>query len=493
MSIVRKVAIGLVVFLLIAGAALFFLSRGDTADKDFASVTGTDPVLEDPNAESIPTVNIAKPVGWNEGEAPQAPEGFTVTRFAEGLDHPRVLYTLPNGDVLVTLTRAPERPSDAEDEGFFDSVRNWIADMLFARAGAAGPSANQVVLLRDRDGDGVADIQEVLLDADAGMDSPSGIAWNEGTLYIANHDAVLAFDYELGSATVSGEARKLMDLPPGGGHWMRNIKVHPDGDRMYIAVGSVSNVGEQGMAIEEGRAMIHELSLTTGEARPYGVGLRNPNGLDFSPWSGELWTTVNERDMLGSDLVPDYLTNVPVGVNYGWPWVYYKNTLDRRVKAPRPRFLIEYTRYPEFALGPHVAALGLVFTKEGHRMGADYASGAFVAQHGSWNRKPASGYDVVYVDFDEFGNPVGKPVPLLTGFLNEDGTTKGRPTWVEWASDGALLVSDDTAGIIWRAFNPGSQAGAGIAELEGESLPPIRELVDPRAAFEEDYLRTQSQ
>lgn len=493
MSIFRKVAIGSLVFLLIAGAGLFYLSIGDTADVEFASVTGPEPVLEEPNAESFPTVQIASPVGWEAGDAPVAPKGFTVGRFAEGLDHPRVLYTLPNGDVLVTLTRAPASDGEDSDRGFFGTIRGWIAGFLFSQAGAAGASADELMLLRDADGDGVAEIGEVLLNADDGLASPSGIAWNDGVLYVANHNAVLAFDYELGAGVPSSEARKLMDLPPGGGHWMRNIEVHPDGDRMYVAVGSVSNIGEQGMAAEEGRAMVWELSLTSGEARPFGVGLRNPNGFDFSPWSGELWTTVNERDMLGSDLVPDYLTNVPVGVQYGWPWVYYKDTIDRRVDAPRPRFLIEYTRYPEFALGPHVAALGLVFTKEGHRMGGEFASGAFVAQHGSWNRKPPSGYNVVYVDFDEFGNPVGKPVPLLTGFLNEDGTTKGRPTWVEWAGDGALLVSDDTAGIIWRAMDPKSEPGAGIEELESEPLPPIRELVDPRQAFEEDYLRTQTQ
>jgi glucose/arabinose dehydrogenase len=243
------------------------------------------------------------------------------------------------------------------------------------------------------------------------------------------------------------------------------------------------------MEIEAGRATIWEYNLTSNRQRQFATGLRNPNGLDFSPWTGELWTTVNERDMLGSDLVPDYLTNVPVGAQYGWPWVYYKNNIDRRVEAPMPPYHLEYARNPEFALGPHVAALGLVFTAQGHRMGSAMASGAFVARHGSWNRKPPSGYDVVYVAFDERGNPVGKPVPVLTGFLNDDGTTKGRPTWVEWAGDGSLLVSDDTAGIIWRTIAPDAGPGAAIARLEGAPLRPRSELEDPRAAFEEDYLR----
>jgi glucose/arabinose dehydrogenase len=361
--------------------------------------------------------------------------------------------------------------------------------MLMSSAGAKGASANQIVLLRDTDGDGVAETREVLISE--GLDSPSGMGWHDGTLFIANHDEVLAFDYELGSDAVTSTARKLMDLPPGGGHWMRNLEVHPDGDRFYVAVGSVSNIGDQGMEIEAGRAMIWEYDLVAGRQRQFAAGLRNPNGLDFSPWTGELWTTVNERDMLGSDLVPDYLTNVPVGAQYGWPWLYFKDNIDRRVKAPMPAYIMEYTRRPEYALGPHVAALGFVFSEGGHRMGERFGSGAFVARHGSWNRKPPSGYDVVYVEFDERGNPTGKPVPVLTGFLQDDGTTRGRPTWVEWADDGSLLVSDDTAGIIWRVVAPGAEPAPAIERLTSARLPPQRELRDPRATFEEDYLRRQ--
>ncbi len=489
MAIIRKLAIALIVILVVAGVAGYFMTRGDPAQLSVAQVTGTEPTLVEPDPQTVPTVQIAEPVGWPAGEVPTAADGLTVNRFAEGLDHPRVIYALPNGDVLVTLTRAPavEKPGS---DGLMDTIRGWIEGILFAQAGAGGTSANQIVLLRDADGDGVAEIKQTLLSE--GLDSPSGMGWHDGTLYVANHNALLAFDYELGADAVTSPARKLMDLPGGGGHWMRNLEVHPDGDRLYVAVGSVSNIGEQGMAVEEGRAMIWEYTFATKSARPFAAGLRNPNGLDFSPWSGELWTTVNERDMLGSDLVPDYLTNVSVGAQYGWPWLYYKDNIDRRVEAPMPRFIMEYTRKPVFALGPHVAALGLVFTAEGHRMGNAYANGAFVARHGSWNRKPPSGYDVVYVDFDERGNPLGKPTPILKGFLKDDGTTRGRPTWVEWAGDGSLLVSDDTAGIIWRTLAPGSQAGKGIARLQGESLPARRELRDPRAVFEEDYLRKQA-
>ncbi|BDW80932.1 sorbosone dehydrogenase [Erythrobacter sp. Dej080120_24] len=488
MGILRKLAIALVVFAVVVAGGLYYLSRGDTADLSVDAVAGTDPTLQAPEAESFPTVQIAKPVGWEDGQVPEAAEGLTVNRFAEGLEHPRVLYALPNGDVLVTLTRAPAK--EGGDGGIMDSIKGWIASMLLSEAGATGASPNQIVLLRDADGDGVAEVRQTILEE--GLDSPSGMSWRDGTLYVANHNAVLAFPYELGAEAVTGEPRKLMDLPAGGGHWMRNMEINPEGNRLYIAVGSVSNIGESGMAVEEGRAMIWEYDLQSGSARQFAAGLRNPNGLDFSPWSGELWTTVNERDMLGSDLVPDYLTNVPVGAQYGWPWVYYRDNIDRRVKAPMPRFLLEYSRNPEYALGPHVAALGLVFTAEGHRMGDAMASGAFIARHGSWNRKPPSGYDVVYVAFDERGKPTGKPVPVLSGFLNADGTTKGRPTWVEWAGDGSLLVSDDTAGIIWRTLAPDSEAGAGIERLRGAPLRPQRELVDPRASFEEDYLREQA-
>ncbi|ASJ89823.1 PQQ-dependent sugar dehydrogenase [Porphyrobacter sp. CACIAM 03H1] len=486
MAIFRKIAIALVVVVVIVGIALFLLTRGDTAELSVEEVTGTDPVLQEGEAQTFPTVQIAEPVGWQAGEAPTPAEGLEVMRFAEGLEHPRTLFALPNGDILVALTRAPK--VDNGGGGIMDAIKGWIADKLLSKAGATGESPNQIVLLRDADGNGSAETRQVILE---GLDSPSGMAWKDGTLFVANHNAVLAYPYALGSTNVTGSPRKLMDLAPGGGHWMRNLELSPDGERLYVAVGSVSNIGESGMDIEQGRAMIWEYDLAKGRPRQFGAGLRNPNGMDFSPWSGELWTTVNERDMLGSDLVPDYLTNVPVGAQYGWPWVYYKNNRDRRVDAPMPRFLMEYVRKPEFALGPHVAALGLVFSREGDRMGENFAGGAFIARHGSWNRKPPSGYDVVFVDFDARGNPVGKPKPVLTGFLKADGTTRGRPTWVEWAGDGSLLVSDDTAGIIWRVRSPTAAPAAPIARLEGASLPP-RALRDPRADFEADYLRKQA-
>lgn len=489
MALFRKIAIALGVILVLAGGAFWFLARGDTADLSVEEVAGTEPVLQEGDPQSFPTVQIAEPVGWKAGEAPTPAEGLEVMRFAEGLEHPRILYALPNGDVLATLTRAPKQEGGGGG-GIMATIEGWIAAMLFEKAGSAGESPNQIVLLRDEDGNGSAETTKVILAE--GLDSPSGISWLDDTLYVANHNAVLAFPYTLGSDAVTGTPRKLMDLPAGGNHWMRNIEISPDGTSLFVAVGSASNIGERGMAAEEGRAMIWEYNLATKRQRQYAVGLRNPNGLDFSPWTGELWTTVNERDMLGSDLVPDYLTNVPVGAQYGWPWIYYKTNFDRRVEAPMPKFMQEYTRKPVYAMGPHVAALGLVFAREGHMMGETFASGAFVARHGSWNRKPASGYDVVYVAFDKLGNPAGKPVPVLTEFLQADGTTRGRPTWVEWAKDGALLVSDDTAGIIWRVRSPSASPAPGIARLVSEKLPPLRELKDPRKTFDEDYLRQQA-
>jgi len=468
MKILRNILIGLVALIVVLAALGWWLTRGEPAQYSVEEVTGTDPTLAEPDPQTIPTVGIARPVGWTEGAAPEAADGLVVNRFAEGIEHPRVVYTLPNGDVLVAQANAPARIL-----GGGNWLTNQVAAYLFREAGADVPSPDKVTLLRDADGDGVAETQEVLRDD---LASPSGMAYGNGKLYIANHDAVLAFDYELGSDKLSGEPKKLMDLPPAGNHWMRNIALSPDGKLLYVAVGSASNIGEGGQELEANRAMIHEINLETGATRPFAVGLRNPNGLAWNPWSDELWTTVNERDQLGSDLVPDYLTNVPIGAQYGWPWIYWGKTYDDRVDWPIPRGLDDYTRRPEYALGPHVAALGLVFTQAGDRLGTTFGHGAIVARHGSWNRKPLSGYDVVYVAFDEYGNPQGKPVPLLTGFLNADGTTKGRPTWVAWDKTGALLVSDDTGNIIWRVIDPKAEPNKAPVRLHGEPVAPQREL-----------------
>ena len=479
MSMLKKLGIALIALILILVLLFVLLTSGGDAKVAFAKVTGPDPVITEANAETIPTVDIAEPIGWGSDGAPTPAAGLSVTRFAEGLDHPRTLYTLPNGDVLAALTRAPGKEGGG-------GLTDWVAGLLMKKAGATGPSPNQIVLLRDSNGDGIANQRSVLL---SGLNSPSGMAWHDGMLYVANNDAVLAYPYQPGQTTITAKPRKLMDLPAGGNHWMRNLIMGADGKSLFIAVGSASNIGENGMAAEEGRAMIWQYDLETNTPRMYGGGLRNPNGMAISPWSGELWTVVNERDMLGSDLVPDYLTNVPIGVQYGWPWVYWKDHFDRRVKYDYPEY-INYVRKPEYSLGPHVAPLGLVFSQGGAKLGPNFASGAFVAEHGSWNRKPPSGYDVVYVKFDARGNPTGKPIPVLTGFLTADGKTHGRPTWLAWAKDGALLLSDDTAGIVWRIIDNKAAAQAPISAVKGESLTPLRELRGSSATFgADDYAR----
>jgi glucose/arabinose dehydrogenase len=455
-------ALAVILFALFVG----WLWRGDVAEKDLALVTGPDPQLEeDPDSELFPTIVIAKPIGWAAGKAPTAAPGLKVSRFAEGLEHPRTMLTLPNGDVIVALTNAPAGNKPG-------GITGWIMMRLMDRAGALVPSPDKLVLLRDQNGDGVAEARFVLRE---GLHSPSGIGYRDGRLYVADHDALNSFAFEPGQTRIAGAAQKLMELPGGGNHWMRNLAISPDG-KIYIAVGSASNIGEGGMAAEEGRAAIWEYDIKRKSARQYAGGLRNPNGLDFNPATGELWTTVNERDMLGSDLVPDYLTNVPVGAQYGWPWVYWKDVMDHRVKEPMPQYFTEYTRKPEYALGPHVAALGLAFAAKGHRMGEAYGNGAFIARHGSWNRRPASGYDVIFVPFDALGNPAGMPKPVLTGFLVGGGETHGRPTWVAWDKTGALLVSDDTAGIIWRVEAPGAKPAEAPEVVKSTPLPPRREL-----------------
>lgn len=482
MSTVKKIGIGLLVLVLVVVVAGWLVTRPDRADLTWARVTGVDPELAEPEAEMIPTVGIAEPVGWAAGQAPTPAAGLTVTRFAEGLEHPRTMLTLPNGDVLVSLTRAPAMKAPGEDNW----IKQQVQKFLFRKAGSGGTSPNQVVLLRDADGDGRAEGRFVL---GRQFDSPSGLAWANDTLFVANHNAVWAWPYRLGQTKLASTPTKIMDLAPGPNHWMRNLLLSRDASKLFVAVGSASNIGENGMEAEAGRALIWEYDLVRKSQRVFGAGLRNPNGLAWSPWSGELWTTVNERDMLGSDLVPDYLTNVPVGAQYGWPWVYWKNNIDQRVKAPMPQFMTEYTRRPEYALGPHVAALGLVFSQEGARLGPKFQQGAFIAQHGSWNRSPPSGYNVVYVPFDARGNPQGAPMPVLSNFLTGEGTTRGRPTWVTWARDGALLVSDDTAGIIWRVIDPAAEPAPAIVRNQGRPLPPRRNLTGSTAAFDEDYIR----
>jgi glucose/arabinose dehydrogenase len=477
--LLRKSLLTLGAVALVGGGAAAWIIHGNPSTTPIEQLEGRTPKIGEPKPETIPSVSLAKTIGWGAGEGPVAAKGLVVTRFAQGLKHPRTMLTLPNGDVLVAETGAPKSEGGGGITGF-------VMGVFMRFVGAGEPSANRITLLRDTKGTGTADQRFVLRE---GLSSPSGMAYANGKLYIANHDAVLAFDYTLGATSLTSAPKKLMDLAGGGNHWMRNLLLSPDGKNLYVAIGSSSNIGENGPKAELGRAMIYEIDTHDGSHRQYAAGLRNANGMDWNPSTGEMWTVVNERDQLGPDLVPDYLSNVPVGVHYGWPWFYWGKNEDNRVydKTPQyqaPEFLVDYVRKPEYALGAHVAPLGMTFAKGGGRLGEHFANGAFIARHGSWNRKPAVGYDVVFVRFDAHGNPQGLPEPVLTGFLTPSGDTHGRPTWVSFAKDGALLASDDTAGIIWRAIAPGTAASPAPQSVVAKSLPPQRDLnSDPELQY----------
>ena len=412
--------------------------------------TGSQPELPAPRTSLIPTVNISKAIGWPAGAVPVATAGTQVQAFAESLDHPRWLLVLPNGDVLVAETNAPPKPDDAT------GIRGWVMGLVMKRAGAVTPSANRITLLRDSTGDGVADERVVLLEgAKDGMNSPFGMAWVDGALYVANTDSVLRFTYALGGPRISNPGVKIADLPAGriNHHWTKSLIASPDGRALYVTVGSNSNVGERGMAAEAGRAAIWRIDLgdATSTAlapmRLFASGLRNPNGMAWVPETGALWTAVNERDELGSDLVPDYMTSVVDGAFYGWPYSWYGNHVDKRAQPPRPD-LVATARVPDYALGPHTASLGLAWSAD-TTLPAAFSNGMFVGQHGSWNRRPQSGYKVVFVPFAN-GQPNGLPVDVLTGFLSPDGEAYGRPVGVAIDKQGGLLVVDDVGNKIWR-------------------------------------------
>ena len=462
--LLKTLGIVLVVLACVAG----YFWYGNPSDRPISDTMGKDPVLVEPEEESFPSVSLTDTIGWQPGEAPVPGKGLKASRFAQGLDHPRTMLSLPNGDVLVAETNSPPRDIGGPVLRFF--MKLFLDDV-----GAGGASPNRIVLLRDGDGDGKAEQRFTLREKD--LDSPSGMAWGKGRLFIANHDAVLSFAFEPGATALEGAPEKLMDLPPAGNHWMRNLLLSPDGGLLYVAVGSSSNIAENGLEADRNRAAIHEIDLADNSHRLFAAGMRNPNGMAWNPSSGELWAAVQERDMLGPDLVPEYLTNVPIGTHYGWPWFYWKDNYDSRVDHPMPLYLGEYIRKPEYGLGAHTGVLGLLFSTGGNLMGETYANGAFVARHGSWNRKPAAGYDVIFVPFDANGNPRGKALPVLSGFLLADKQeTHGRPTWLAWDRSGGLLVSDDTAGIVWRVHAPGARPSVAPSPVKTESLPPQHEL-----------------
>ena len=401
---------------------------------------GASPKLPAPDPSLIPTVNVAPAVGWSSDAAPTPVAGTAVVAFARGLNHPRWLYVLPNGDVLVAETNAP--PGSSGTTG----IKGWFFKRYQKKAGGASPSANRITLLRDADGDGVAEVRAPFL---AGLNSPFGMALVGNLLYIANADAVVKVPYVTGQTEISAAVTNVTDLPQGSHnhHWVKNILASPDGKRLYAAIGSNSNVAENGMHEEEGRAAIWEIDLATGSKRPFATGLRNPVGMAWEPESGALWTAVNERDELGNDLVPDYMTAVRDGGFYGWPYSYYGANVDERVKPPRPD-LVATAIVPDYALGSHTASLGLAYSAA-NTLPPALQRGMFIGQHGSWNRKPRSGYKVIFVPFSG-GKPSGPPVDVLTGFVTADGKAMGRPVGVTVDARGGLLVADDVGNTVWR-------------------------------------------
>jgi glucose/arabinose dehydrogenase len=413
---------------------------GETSSLQVSDGTGPSPKLPEPNKTLIPTVNIAPAIGWPQGKKPVAAAGTQVVAFAENLEHPRWLYVLPNGDVLVAETNAPSKSDDS------NGVRGWIMGKVMGRAGAGVPSPNRITLLRDKDHDGVAETRTVFLE---NLNSPFGMTLVGKDLYVADTDRLLRFHYENGETAIKSQPMKVIDLPGGtlNHHWTKNVIASKDGSKLYVTVGSNSNVGENGMDQEEGRAAIWEVDRATGNHRIFASGIRNPNGLAWEPQSGALWTAVNERDEIGSDLVPDYITSVKDGGFYGWPYSYYGQHVDVRVEPQNPD-LVAKAIAPDYAVGPHTASLGLTFA-EGSKLPAPFTQGAFIGQHGSWNRKPHSGYKVIFVPFSA-GKPSGQPLDVLTGFLNDEGKAMGRPVGVVIDQQGGLLVADDVGNKVWR-------------------------------------------
>jgi glucose/arabinose dehydrogenase len=428
-------------FAVAIGAALLLSACSEASKLPDSALMGRQPTIAAPEHTLLPTVKIAPAIGWPAGSTPQSAAGTRVAAFASDLAHPRWLLALPNGDVLVAETNAPPRPE--EEQG----VRAWVMKMVMKRAGAGVPSPNRITLLRDADGDGRAELRSVFIQ---GLNSPFGMALVGDRFYVANTDAIVSFPYQAGQTTIDAPATVVTDLPAGprNHHWTKNLIASADGTHLYVTVGSNSNVAENGLAAEEGRAAIWEVDLPSGAKRLYASGLRNPNGLAWSGADNTLWAVVNERDELGSDLVPDYLTSVQRNAFYGWPYSYYGSHVDARVSTPRPD-LVAKALVPDYALGAHVAALGLV-RSEGSALPAPFVDGMFVGLHGSWNRRPPSGYKVVFVPFKQGRPDDRQPIDILTGFVSSQGDAYGRPVGVAVDRSGGLLVADDVGNTIWR-------------------------------------------
>ena len=436
-----KIISGLVIVGL--GGGIWYLATPTQSKVDFNKLYGPVPDLSNLEQEAFPSIVIAKVVGWQGAAKPVAAPGLQVAEFARDLDHPRWMKLLPNGDVLVAESTQPSRPA----QGLGDRIAKWIMQ----RANGSSVSANRITLLRDSDGDGKIDLRSALLTAENGLNSPFGMELVGDTLYVANTDSLMAFPYKTGDTKISVKGEKIVPLPSSApnNHWTRNVIASPDQKTLLVTVGSNSNIGENGLKSEEYRANVLEVYPKQKTFRIFTAGLRNPNGLAYEPKTGYLWTTVNERDQLGPDTPPDYLATVDFGGHYGWPWFYWRLP-DHRVQPQRPD-LQQYVKRPNYALGAHTASLGLAFAGTA-KLGPNFANGAFIGQHGSWNRKPQSGYKVIYVPFNARGFPEAKakPIEVLTGFLNAKGEAQGRPAGVTIDKTGALLVADDSGNRIWR-------------------------------------------
>lgn len=435
-----KFLVGAWVILCLTSAAGLLAGCGDHAGLPDGSDVGPSPNIPAPNETLLPTLHIAPAEAWKNGAKPVAADGLAVNAHAQGLEHPRRIYVLPNGDVLVAETSTPPKPDDQK------GIRGFVQKQLYKINGSAAPSANHITLLRDTNGDGIADQRSVFI---AGLNSPFGMVLVGNDFYVADTDAVLRFPYKPGDTKIDDTGEKVVDLPAGtiNHHWTKDLTASPDGSKLYATVGSNSNAGENGLAAEEGRAAVWEIDPKSGQHRIFASGLRNPNGPSFQPGTGELWVAVNERDELGSDLVPDYITSVKDGGFYGFPFSYWGQHVDTRAQPQNPE-MVAKAIVPDYSVGNHVAALGLAFS-QGANLGPRFADGAFVGEHGSWNRRPFSGYKVVFVPFAN-GKPSGVPVDVLTGFVSDSGDAQGRPVGVAIAKDGSLLVADDVGNTVWR-------------------------------------------
>ncbi len=428
--------------------------------------TGTNPELPKPHRGLLPVLNISMPAEWGD-ERPQVPAGYRIEAIATDLRIPRQLLVLPNGDILVSEGRGGRAPNL--------TPKDFIAGVIKARGNTQVESGDRITLLRDADGDGRYEARSIFAQD---LDAPYGMAFANGNIYVANQDALVRFPYQEGQVNASGEPVEVTPLPAAiNHHWTKALAASADGRYLFVGIGSDSNITERGMAVEENRAMVWQVDAESGFHKIYATGLRNPTALAMQPGMDQLWAAVNERDEIGPDLVPDYLTSVRPGGFYGWPYSYWGQNVDKRVKPEKPE-KVAAALTPDFALGSHVAALGLAFSSPA--MGPNFADGVFVGQHGSWNRKPPSGFKVSFVPFAN-GKPSGQMVDFVTGFLGENGKARGRPVGVAVDPRGALLIADDLGNTIWRVTRTDAPAAATTASPQVNpagnppaSTPPVQ-------------------